>query len=86
MMNGVVLTEGTGSALDQAIEMVPKVVDLGIQCFNAMINQPVLLFFFAVGLVGTGLGVFRMFKNTAKGSLHLVARGAEFLFLKGVTL
>lgn len=68
MMNGVLLTDGTSSdALSQAIEQVPKVIELAGSCFEAIVNNPVLLFFFAVGLVGTGLGVFSMLKNTAKG-------------------
>lgn len=67
MMNGVVLTETSGNALDQAIQQVPKVIELAGNCFDAIVANPVLLFFFAVGLIGTGLGVFSMLKNTAKG-------------------
>lgn len=65
------LTEGatdvTTNALDAVMDYVPKVINLAGECFNAIVGNPVLLFFFAVGLVGTGLGVFRKLKRTAKG-------------------
>ena len=65
-MNGIALTEGA-NALDQVIGAIPKVIELAGSAFDAIVAHPVLLFFFAVGMVGTGLGVFRMLKRTAKG-------------------
>ncbi len=65
-MNGIALTEGA-NALDQVIGVIPKVIELAGTAFDAIVAHPVLLFFFAVGMVGTGLGVFRMLKRTAKG-------------------
>lgn len=67
-MNGIALSDGTTTdMLDAVIEQVPKVIELAGTAFNAIVDHPVLLFFFAVGMVGTGLGVFSMLKNTAKG-------------------
>ncbi len=60
-------TETTSNVLDAVIEYVPKVIDLAGDCFQAIVNNPVLLFYFAVGMVGVGLGVFAMLKNTARG-------------------
>lgn len=61
------MEETTTNVLDAVLEQVPKVIDLAGDCFNAVVNNPVLLFYFAVGMVGIGLGVFAMLKNTARG-------------------
>lgn len=57
--------EGTGNALDKVIEVIPSVFDLAGQCFNAVIENPVLLLFFSVSLIGIGLSVFRKLRRTA---------------------
>lgn len=59
--------ETTTNALDAVMEQVPKVIDLAGDCFSAVVGNPVLLFYFAVGMVGIGLGVFSMLKHTARG-------------------
>lgn len=59
--------EGTTSVVDKVIAEVPKLFELANTCFNAVIDNPILLMFFSVGLIGTGLGIFAMLKNTAKG-------------------
>lgn len=63
------LTDGgtTTNALDQVMEYVPKVINLAGEVFNAIVDQPVLLFYFAVGMIGIGAGVFAILKNTARG-------------------
>lgn len=66
-MNGVVLTEGTTAGLDTIIDAVGKVITLAGTCLNAIVQQPILVFFLAVGFVGIGLGVFRKMKRTAQG-------------------
>ena len=59
--------EGTVSVIDKVVEQVPSIFNLAGTCFNAVIENPILLLYFSVGLIGTGLGVFAMMKNTAKG-------------------
>lgn len=59
--------EGTTSVVDKVIGEVPKLFELANTCFNAVVENPILLMFFSVGLIGTGLGIFAMLKNTAKG-------------------
>ena len=61
------MDETTTSVLDAVMEQVPNVIDLAGDVFNAIVNQPVLLFYFAVGMVGIGAGVFAILKNTARG-------------------
>lgn len=57
--------EVTTSALDKVIEVIPEVFDLAGACFNAVIENPVLLLFFSVSLIGIGLSVFRKLRRTA---------------------
>lgn len=59
--------EGTTSVVEKVIGEVPNLFELANTCFNAVIDNPILLMFFSVGLIGTGLGIFSMLKNTAKG-------------------
>lgn len=59
--------EATVNVLDSVIAGVPKVFDLAGTCFNAIVENPILLLFFSVGMIGTGLGVFKKLKRTAKG-------------------
>jgi len=59
--------EATVNVLDAVIAGVPKVFDLAGTCFNAIVENPILLLFFSVGMIGTGLGVFKKLKRTAKG-------------------
>lgn len=54
------------NVLDNVINTIPKIFELAGQCFTAVIENPVLLVFFSVSLIGTGLGVFQMMKNTAR--------------------
>lgn len=60
-------TEAASSMLDTVIEVVPKVIELAGTCFEAILDNEVLLFFFAVGLVGIGIGVFAKLKAAAQG-------------------
>ena len=57
----------TTSALDAVINVVPDLFDLANTCFQAVVDNPILLLYFAVGMIGVGLGVFGMLKNTARG-------------------
>lgn len=57
--------EGT-SIVDQVISTVPKLFDLAGTCFNAVVENPILLLYFSISMVGVGLGVFRMLKKTAR--------------------
>lgn len=59
--------EGTTDALDLAIGALPKLFNLSTTCFNAVVENPVLLVFFAGSLIGVGLGIFKKLKRTAKG-------------------
>lgn len=66
-MHNVVLTESGADTLDQAIGVLPKLFNLANTCFNAVVENPVLLLFFAGGLIGVGLGIFNKLKRSAKG-------------------
>lgn len=57
----------TTSALDAVIGVVPDLFDLANTCFQAVVDNPILLLYFAVGMIGVGLGVFKMLKRTARG-------------------
>lgn len=61
--------EGEGtvvvSALDKVLETIPEIFDLAGVCFNEIIENPVLLMFFSVSLIGLGLSVFRKLRRTA---------------------
>lgn len=58
--------EGT-SAVQKVIGVIPDLFDLSTQCFNQVLENPLLLVFFGVSMIGVGLGIFSMLKNTAKG-------------------
>lgn len=59
--------EGTTTALDKVVGVVPDLFELANTTFNAVIENPILLLYFSVGMIGIGLGVFSMLKNTARG-------------------
>lgn len=60
--------EGTATnALDAVIGVIPDVFKLANTCFDAVVANPVLLLYFAVSMIGIGLGVFSMLKKTARG-------------------
>lgn len=61
------MTETTTTAVDSVIGIIPKLFELAGDCFDAIIANPVLLVFFSVGMIGVGLGVFKMLKRTARG-------------------
>lgn len=61
------MEETTVSVVEKVIGEVPNLFELANTCFNAVLDNPILLMFFSVGLIGTGLGIFSMLKNTAKG-------------------
>lgn len=56
---------GVTNALDKVLETIPDIFDLAGVCFNAIIENPVLLMFFSVSLIGLGLSVFRKLRRTA---------------------
>lgn len=56
--------EGT-TGIEAVFEQIPKLFQLATQCFNYILENPILLFFFAISLVGVGLGVFRKLKRAA---------------------
>lgn len=58
--------EGASTALEKVIGVVPDLFDLANTCFQAVIDNPILLLYFAIGMIGVGLGVFRMLKRTAR--------------------
>lgn len=59
--------EGATTAVQKVNEVIPSLFELANTCFNAVVDNPILLLYFAVGMIGIGLGVFSMLKNTARG-------------------
>lgn len=59
--------EGTTTAVEKVTAVIPELFNLANTTFNAVLDNPVLLLYFAVGMIGIGLGVFSMLKNTARG-------------------
>lgn len=58
--------EGT-TTLDSVLGVVPELFELANTCFQAVIANPILLLYFSIGMIGVGLGVFKMLKRTARG-------------------
>lgn len=54
------------SALDKVTAVVPDLFDLAGTCFDAVLANPILTLYFGIGMIGVGLGVFRMLKRTAR--------------------
>lgn len=50
--------------MTEIIALVPSVFSLAGTCVSACLEQPILAFFFAVGVTGTGLSVFKRMKGT----------------------
>lgn len=67
-MNGIVFTaeSGTTSSLSTVFDALGDVFDLATKCFDYIIENPVLGFFFAAGIVPVGIGIFASLKNAAK--------------------
>lgn len=65
-MNGVLLTGETTVGMDAVINTVGSVMDFAMSCFNVVLENPILLFLFAAGLVPLGLRIFRGIKGAAK--------------------
>ena len=58
------ILEGT-SALDKVMGVVPDLFSLAGTCFNAVIDNPVLLLYFSPGIIGVGFAIFRKMKKAA---------------------
>lgn len=54
-----------GGALDKVLGVVPQLFTLATTCFNAVLDNPVLLLYFSVGLIGIGFAIFRKMKRAA---------------------
>lgn len=52
--------------IDSAIEYVPKLLELGTTCFNAMMGNPVTALMVGIGFVGVGFAVVGMMAGIAK--------------------
>ena len=55
------------NALTKVIDTVPSMIDLAGKCLDAMVENPILVAFLAVGFIGIGLGIFRKMKHSARG-------------------
>lgn len=56
--------EGTG-ALEKVMGVVPDLFSLATTCFNAVLENPVLLLYFSPGIIGVGFAIFRKMKRAA---------------------
>lgn len=57
----------TGNSLTKVMEAVPEVIGLAGDMLDAMVGNPILVVFIAVGFVGIGLSIFRKMKGAARG-------------------
>lgn len=60
------VAEGANS-FTKVVDAVPSVIDLSGKCLDAMVENPILVVFIAVGIIGLGLGVFKKMKRAARG-------------------
>lgn len=58
----------TSTALDNVMGVIPKVFELAGTCINAVLDNPILLLFFSVSMIGIGLGVFKKMKRASGGN------------------
>lgn len=65
-MQGLLLTETTGTQMETLISAAGSVVEFSGTMLNTMIENPVYAFMFAAGFVGIGLGIVTKLKRTAK--------------------
>lgn len=65
-MNGVLLTGEGSNMIDSAVQYVPKLLELGSTCFDAMMSNPVTALIVGVAFVGVGFGVVGMMMGLAK--------------------
>lgn len=56
---------GDASSLDTLIAQVPKIFELAGNCMDEILGNPIFTFFFAIGLVGVGISVFKRLKKAA---------------------
>ena len=64
----MVIMESSTTSLQTVINAVSDVFDFAGTCLDQIINQPVLLFLFATGLIPVGLAIVRRLKRTASAS------------------
>lgn len=57
----------TSGGMESVMEAAGELVTWAGELFTVIVENPVLVFYVAAGLVGIGLGIVSMLKNTAKG-------------------
>ncbi len=62
-----VLLDAVPTTMDKILGGAQSAIDFSGKCLEAMVNNPVYLFFLAAGLVGVGLALVRKLRSTAKG-------------------
>lgn len=62
----IVAAEGSTSVLDTLVTAASKVVEFSGTMLNAMVENPIYAFYLAAGLVGVGLSMVALLKNTAR--------------------
>ena len=65
MGNGFFLT-GSTSIMDSIVQVVPSILNLGVECFNAMTQNELTRLLLGVGFVGIGFWVVSMMISSAK--------------------
>lgn len=54
------------SNMDKVLEKIPELFSLSETCFEQVLANDILTTFFAVSMIGIGLGIFRKLKRTAR--------------------
>ena len=60
------MDETTTNALDTVVNAMGSVFDIATQCFNYALENPLLTFFIAVGMIPVGTYVFSCIKGLSK--------------------
>lgn len=60
------MDETTTNALDTVVAALDGVFDIATKCFNYALENPLLTFFIAVGMIPIGTYVFSCIKNLSK--------------------
>lgn len=58
--------EGTTNVMTTLLAAASSAIEFSGTCLTTMIGNPVYAFFFGAGLVGVGLSLVSMLKNTAR--------------------
>lgn len=59
--------EASTNGLNNVLNNVTKVVEFSGDMLNAMLDNPIYAFLFAVSFIGIGVGIVSLFRNASRG-------------------